>query len=117
MAGNHQVLVGLDHIGGDAAPGHADARPALAVGGLVELQTEPAASAANGGTNRCRILADTGGEDDPVETAEGRGERADLESGAMVKDLQRKPRSGLLARQQLTEIEETPESPSMPERR
>jgi hypothetical protein len=84
---------------------------------LVELQTEPAASAANGGTNRCRILADTGGEDDAAEAAECGGERADLESGAIVKDLQRKARSGLLARQQLTEIEETPESPSMPERR
>ena len=104
-------------MGGDAAPGHADARPVLAVGGLVELQTEPAASAANGGTHRCRILADAGGEDDAIEAAECGGERADLGGGTTVKDLQCKPRSGLLARQQLTEIEETPESPSMPERR
>ena len=87
MAGNHQVLVGLYHIGGDTTVRGADAGPMLAVGRLVEFQSEPAARASNGIPYRCRILADTGGKDDSVEAAERRGERADLASRAIVKHL------------------------------
>jgi len=38
VAGNHQVLIGLYHMGGDTALGRADLRPVIAVGRLVEFQ-------------------------------------------------------------------------------
>src|SRR5215467_3967350 len=104
MAGNHQVLVGLDNISGDAAPGCADAWPVLAVGCFVEFQAQPAASTADGAADWDSVFADTRGEYDAIEAAERCGERADLTRSAIVEHFEGKPRAGLLARQQFAEI-------------
>src|SRR5271169_6909148 len=104
VAGNHQILVGLDDIGGDTASRHADAPTVLAVGCLVELQAQPAACPADGAANRYRILADAGGKDDAVDASERSRERADLTSRAVIKHLERKACERLPTRQELTEI-------------
>src|SRR6516162_637079 len=100
MAGNHQVLVGLDNISGDAAPGCADAWPVLAVGCFVEFQAQPAASTADGAANGDSVFANTRGEYDAIEAAQRCGERADLPGRTVVKHFEGKPRARLLARQQ-----------------
>src|SRR5271165_5891301 len=104
VSGNHQVFVSFYHMGGDPARRCADAGLMLPVSLLVQFQSKPAARPANGVTHRRRILADTCGENDPVEAAERRGERADLAGRAIVKDLECKSGAWLLARQQLAEI-------------
>src|SRR5215831_5869849 len=101
MAGNHQVFVRLDDIGGDPALGRADAGPVLAVGCLVEFQPQPAARLGYGAADWCCILPYAGGEDDAVEAAKRRRKRADLAGSAVVKHLERKSCPWLLARQQL----------------
>src|SRR5271156_2212672 len=111
MAGNHQVFVGLYHIRGDTALRRADARPVLAVGRLVELQSEPAACLADGAADWRRILADAGGEDDAVEAPERCRERADPASRAIAKHLDRKSRAWLRARQQLAAIRRNTRKP------
>src|ERR1700741_1956932 len=87
MAGNHQILIGFYNISGDVAVRRADSRLVLVVGCLVELQPEPGTGPADGAAHRCGILADAGGEDDSVEAAERRRERADPASRAIVKHL------------------------------
>src|SRR5215472_1506653 len=104
VAGDHEILVGFYHISADAALRRADARLLLSVGGLVELDPEPGAGPADGAAHGCRVFADACGEDDPVETAERRCERADLASGSIIKHLERKSRPQLRAGQQLAKI-------------
>src|SRR6266446_8202689 len=62
MAGNHQVLVGLYDISGDAALRRTDAVLVFTVGCLVKFQPEPIAGAADRAAHRRRILSDAGGE-------------------------------------------------------
>jgi Peptide methionine sulfoxide reductase len=62
MAGDHQILVGLDNICGDAAARRANALLVFPIGPLVQLQPQPATSSANRASHRCCILADTGRE-------------------------------------------------------
>src|SRR6266849_9084157 len=104
MAGNHEVLIGLYHIGGDTALRRADARQVLADGRFVELEPEPATCLANGASDRCGIFADAGGENDRVEPAERCGERGYLAGGAMAEHFDRKSRTRFPACQELTKI-------------
>src|SRR5262249_19291802 len=104
MAGDHQVLVGFYHIGADPALPCTDTGPMLLVGPLVEFDPEPAARSADGAAHRRGILADPGGEDDALETAQRHRERGDFAVPAVAKDLDGKARAWLLARQKLPEI-------------
>src|SRR6516162_7502943 len=104
VAGDHEVLVCSYHIGADAALRRADARLLLSVGGLVQLDPEPGAGPADGAAHLCRVFADACGEDDSVEAAERRCERADLAGRSIIKHLERKSRPQLRAGQQLAKI-------------
>jgi hypothetical protein len=117
VAGNHQVLVGLDYIGGYAAMRPADALRIRVVGRLVKLDPHSLACTADRGPHRCRILPDSGSEDDPIKAAQRRRERADVASDAIAEHVDRKVRAWVLAGKEFAEIGEIPESPSMPERR
>src|SRR5215213_6770468 len=72
VPGDHQVFVGFDNIGTDAAGVSRDAGPVRLVGRLVQLDAEPSAGAADRDPDRCGVLTDTGGEDDPVKPTERR---------------------------------------------
>src|SRR5262249_49477619 len=100
MAGNHQILVGLDHIGGAAPSRHADALLVLPVGRFVALQTQPGTGAADCASHLCRILADTGSEHDSVEAAQRRAERGDVAGNSIAKHLDRKARTRVVAGQE-----------------
>src|SRR5438128_10130994 len=104
MAGYHKVLVGLHHEDGDTTIWCADARPVLTVGRLVELDPEPAADPADGASYRYSILADAGGEHDPVNAPERCCERTDLAGCAIAEHLDRKSRARLLTCQELAKI-------------
>src|SRR5205814_6110777 len=84
MAGDHQVLISLYHVGGDAAVSGGDALLVLAVGCLVQLQPKPSTSLADHASYPRRILAYPGSEHDAIEPAQRRGERADVASDAVA---------------------------------
>src|SRR5215467_5767038 len=84
MASNHQILVGPNDIGGDAAPGRAYAFFIFPVGGFVQLEAQPGAGSADRASDRRGILADPGGEHDAIEAAQRRGERADVAGDAVA---------------------------------
>ena len=56
------------------------------------------------GPHRCRVLADAGGEDEAVQPAERRGQRADVARDAMDEDLDGEARRAARARQQVAEV-------------
>src|SRR5215475_5843999 len=78
VASDHQLLVGGNHPNRHAASATGDAGPVGRVGVLVELDTEPGRRLAYPSPDDRRALADAGGEDDRVEAAERRGQRAKL---------------------------------------
>src|SRR3954471_10446097 len=86
---NHQVFVGLDDIRADAAGISRNAGPVRFVGRLVQIDAKPGASPADRGPDRCGVLADTGGKDDPVEPAERSRQRGDLARRPVAERLDR----------------------------
>ena len=58
VPGNHQILVGLDHIGSDAVTGRADLLFMFSVGRFVQLQPQPRTGGADFAAYRRRVLAD-----------------------------------------------------------
>jgi len=84
MAGDHQVLISLYHIGGDAAVSPADALLVLAVGRLVQLEPKPSTGPADHASYPYCILADPGGEHNAIEPAQRRSELADVASDAVA---------------------------------
>src|SRR5262247_921195 len=89
MAGDHQLLVGRHDPRGDLRGVGRDAGGPPRVGGLVERDAEPGRVAADARAQLGVVLADAGGDDDRVEAAERRGERAELAPDAMDEELDR----------------------------
>src|SRR5262245_46201727 len=104
MAGNHQVLVGLYHIGSDPAAGGGDPPLVLAVCCLVQLEPEPVTGPTDSAPHRRRILSDTGGEDDPAEAAERSRKRSNVAGNAIAKQLDGKAGTRIITGQELAEI-------------
>src|SRR5271167_3102743 len=104
MPGNHQVLVGPYHISADPAVGRTDAPAVLLVGRFVQLEPQPSAGAADSAPHRRRILPDPGGENDPIEAAERRGERRNMAGNAITKYLDREAGTRVVTGQELAEI-------------
>src|SRR5439155_27091267 len=101
MAGAHQVLIGFYHIGGDTALRCAAAARVLSIGRLVQLQPEPDTRLADGGPHHRRILADTGGKHDAVETSEWGRKRGDVAGNPIVTRLDGKACTWAIAGPQL----------------
>src|SRR5215831_16137466 len=114
MAGNHQILVGLYHVSGDAAVRRADALLLVPVGRFVQFQSEPSAGTTDGAAHRRRILADPGGEYDPVEAAERRRKRGNVTGDTVAEHLDCKARTRILARQELAEVRGNAGEPEHP---
>src|ERR1700726_4507969 len=104
MAGDHQVLVRFYHISRNAALRCANAILMFSIGSLVQFQSEPCTCPADGAPYRGRILADPGGEDDAIETAERRGERCNVAGDAIAKQLDREAGTYVVTGQELAEI-------------
>src|SRR5208337_2522582 len=104
VAGDHQILVSLYNIGGDAAVRRADALLVVPVRRFVQLQPQPGTGPADRASNRRRILADPGGEDNSIQSAERCRKRGDGAGNAIAKQLDRKARTRIIARQKLAEI-------------
>src|SRR5580692_12926665 len=104
MARDHQILVGLDHIGSDAAPRRADAFFVRLVGHLVQFQPQPCARMADGAPHRRRILADAGRKDNSVEATKRGRKRGDMTGSAIAEYLDRKTRTSIITGQELAEI-------------
>src|SRR5215471_10667178 len=92
MAGYHQVLVGFDHTARDP------------VGRFVELEPQPGASPTDRRTHRRRILADPGGEHDPVKASKSCGKRGDMAGNAATKYFDGKACTRIVTGQELAKI-------------
>src|SRR5688572_1143085 len=89
MARDHELLIGWDHPGRDAARFGGDAWPVRCVRFRVELDAEPSCLAAHALADCDGALANAGGEDDRVQAAERRGEGAKLAPDAVNKEIHR----------------------------
>jgi hypothetical protein len=70
MPGNHQILVRRNDPGGYLARGRGDPCGAAGVRRIVQLDAEPGSLLAGAATNFGGVFADTGGEDERVQSAE-----------------------------------------------
>src|SRR5687767_7987395 len=100
VAGDHQLLVGGDHPGGDLALAAGDPRAAGLVRAGVEFDAQPAAGFSDPTADLRGVLADARGEDEAVEPLEDRGEGADLLGCAVDEVVDGEPGGGIGAREQ-----------------
>src|SRR5580704_15078640 len=108
MARKHQILVGPDDKGRDAAVRCADPGLVAVVRNRIELQAKPRTCPADLLSDRGSVLANTGGKHEPVETAKRCSKRADMACDVMAEEVYREARAGLVARQQLAKIGRDP---------
>ena len=76
MQGDHQVFIRRNHPGRGAAARARDHCPAGCIGALIQIDAEPCGVLAHPAPDFRRVLADSGGEDQSVDPAEGGGHRA-----------------------------------------
>src|SRR5215468_8740486 len=100
MAGNHQVLIRLNHIRRDLAAGCADALAVFPVGRFIELEPQPSTTTTDRSAHRRCILADPGRKHDPVEAAESRCEGGDVSRYAIAKHLDGEARARIVTGQE-----------------
>src|SRR5215831_12462815 len=98
MPRDHQLLVGRDDEGRNLAARCADARRAVAVGFAIELDSEPRGVAAYSFPQARAVLADAGREHDRLEAAQRGGERSQLASDPVDKEIDRELRLRGVAR-------------------
>src|SRR5207245_9258888 len=77
MTSDDELLVRRDHPRRSSAARNADARTPGGVGGLVQTNAEPRGIPAHAPADGRRVLPDSGGEDESVETAERGGAGAE----------------------------------------
>src|SRR5262245_57929018 len=104
MSRDRQLLVGGNDPRRYATGGGADARPARIVRLAVQVDAEPGSLAAYRFAHGCRVLADTGGEHDRIEPAEGGGERAHFATDAIDEQIDGELRPRVLAFEQLSHV-------------
>src|SRR6185369_15495467 len=96
MAGDHQLFIGGNDPGGDAARAAADARAAIGVRARIELDAEPGRIAAHALAQCGRVLADASGKDQRIEPVQRGGERAKLAADAVEIEIHRELRARLV---------------------
>ena len=114
MTSDHEFLVRRDDPRRNPAVAPADARSPGLVGRLVQLDAEPCGIAADPCSDRGGVLANSRGEHQRVEPAQGRGQRAQLAADAVDIEVDRLGGPGsVLASSVLMSLEmpETPRSP------
>src|SRR5262245_8238235 len=106
MPRDHQLFVGGDHPGCDAARRAAYLRSAAraGVGVGLERETEPGGVGADPRAQARTVLADAGGEYDRIEATERRGERAELAADAIGVKIDRRLRARRVARFQRAHV-------------
>ena len=87
MTCDHQLLVRRDHPGGRLRAGGADAAAAAGIGVCIQVDAQPRRIPADALTNRRRVLADAGGEDQGVEPTERGGQRPQLASNSIDEEI------------------------------
>jgi hypothetical protein len=92
---DHSFLIGWYDQHFNRTVGHADALLISSVGDFIESDAQPCKPTANGSANFGVVLADAGGEDDPVDAAEGRDKRRRFPSGAPDEEVDRFGRSSI----------------------
>ena len=70
LLGDHEFLIGLHDKDGDGRRRTADCLPTGGIGGFIEVDADPSHVAKHRRTNRRRVLANTGGEDERIEAAD-----------------------------------------------
>src|ERR687896_690071 len=98
VPGDHQLLVGRDRIDRDPAAVGRNARAALGIGCLVELDAQPGGLLAHPLADLSRALADSGREHEPVETTLDCGERAELATDPPDEQVDRMTGAQIVAR-------------------
>ena len=93
MPRDHQLLVGWNCPDGNAAPLRREARPPALVGAAVERHAQPLRITADALSDRRRVFADSGGEDDRIESTEGGCERSELPVDAVAVEIDREVRA------------------------
>ena len=89
MTSDDELLVRRNHPRRRSAARNADARTPGGVGSLVQTNAEPRGIPAHAPADGRRVLPDSGGEDEGVETAERGGEGAELTADAIDEHIQR----------------------------
>src|SRR5438445_12211845 len=100
MTSDDELLVRRDHPRRSGAARNADARPAGGVRDLVQTNAEPRGIPAHAPADVRRVLPDSGGEHEGVETAERGGEGAELTADAIDEHIQRVSRARSIAHEQ-----------------
>ena len=91
MPGDHQFFVGRNHPDRDLALRRRDPRTASCICRCVECDAQPGRRLADSLANLRRVLADAGGEHQPIDSAQHRRERADFLGSAIDKVVHREP--------------------------
>jgi hypothetical protein len=104
VAGDHQLLVGGDHPGRGPAVDLGDLRALHLVGLEVQLDAQPGAGLDDAAADLGGVLADAGGEDEPVDAAHHAGQPADLPGGAVDEIVHGQAGLGLAASQQVAHV-------------
>ena len=104
MSRDHQLFVRGDHIDRDLAAGRGYQRPSRGIGVIVQLDAKPSELLGDAAADHGRILADAGGENERIQSAERRRQHPGAESGAMNEIVDGKLRAWLLVGLQLAHV-------------
>src|SRR5271165_2510650 len=104
MTGDHELLVRWYDIAGNAAAARGDAWPVSGIGLRVDRDAQPRRPRSDIRAQRRRMLADPGGEDEPIEAPHHRRQLRHHARATQAKGVQSEPGPRILTRQKLANV-------------